>query len=280
MDKGEKNERRVALLTRVLLQESPLRRRWTNASRSLSFCGNILLTRKWSAFSGDSAPSLLSQTKITSLHMASFHGMNTIVDQLIQNGFNPNIRAFDDWTPVHVAAQAGYETVLQILLHAGGSPDAVKSNQVTPLFLAAEKGNLEVIKALFEVKPDLDPAPVTASGQTPLHVAAKLGHEDVFLFLQRAKPDVPQDQDGLLPIHLAALNGRLSIVNLLSGSSSLSVATKWDGCQSILPHFEVTLRSSKFSYSLKQVLKQKLGTCRPRWTVQSKILLLHSTAPR
>ena len=170
---------------------------------------DLLLDRK------QASQSTQHPRKLTCLHYACSNNMTELVRVLLGNKEDPNARAFDDWTPVHIAAQNGSEEILLTLLVLGGDATAVKDGGATPLYLAALDGHLSAIRILFASNKDLDPAPQTALQRTPIFAAAQNGHEDVFQFLHSRQPNVPPDTNGLLPIHIASLNGHLSIVKLL-----------------------------------------------------------------
>jgi ankyrin repeat protein len=161
---------------------------------------------------------------LSSLHMASFHGMKNIVETLLSNNVSPNVQDSKGWTPVHMAAQAGRTPVLEILLAANGAPDAATSTGLTPLHLAAVYGHLSTLECLLDYAPELDPVPLTKRNSSPLHMAVECGHAEVVDLLMQKRAEVGPDVDGFLPIHLAALGGHLSIIERLINRTSLKAA--------------------------------------------------------
>ncbi|WP_375327113.1 ankyrin repeat domain-containing protein [Candidatus Tisiphia endosymbiont of Nemotelus uliginosus] len=76
------------------------------------------------------------------------------------------------------------------------------------LHIAAQKSSVEVIK--FLIDQGADPHAANNKAQTPLHIAASAGNNPVVQYLVQQHPgDVGKlDQDGNIPLHLAAANSK------------------------------------------------------------------------
>ena len=116
------------------------------------------------------------------------------------SGSSPQMNA-EELSPMHVAAQAGHSKVAAWLQREGLSVAEPASSQMQPIHLAASNGHLEVTDWLLQQDTNL--ATATARG-------------------------------GITPLHMAALNGRRSLVEV-----SLSMGSRpgfADVCRSYRSH--------------------------------------------
>ena len=92
------------------------------------------------------------------------------------------------------------------------------------LFKAAKDGSIEALLKLLESDPLILERVATTTADTPLHVAAMLGHLDFAKEVLKHKTNVVEyvkelNQHGYSPIHLAAANGHVNVVERLLGIS-------------------------------------------------------------
>jgi ankyrin repeat protein len=189
----------------------------------------------------------------TALIIASTMGNTAIVEALLENGADPNIRDGNTFTALHAAVRdsdygvdhesrvAAVATVKVLLAH-GADPNA-RLNQkkqtvravnelafqgATPLALAAEVNSLDAIKEL--VKGGADPKIPTEQGTTPLIMAAGAGTdvqrtrspEERALALDTARFLLDQGVDinaagqfGWTALHSATYQGLNDVIELL-----------------------------------------------------------------
>lgn len=83
------------------------------------------------------------------------------------------------------------------------------------LFYAAKKGDFDGVKKAINSGADFD---VKDKGKTPLHWAAKNGHMDIveYLIQQQGLDADEQDNEGKTPLHYAVLEDHEEIVNFLT----------------------------------------------------------------
>ena len=113
----------------------------------------------------------------TALHTAALSSEDPgNINDLIQQGHDPNRKTPSGWTALHIAALANVSLgVVTTLLDGGADPDARFGNGRTPLHCAAfANPNHRVIIALIER--GADPGARTTIGWTPLHTAAYGGN--------------------------------------------------------------------------------------------------------
>lgn len=91
-----------------------------------------------------------NELKAAPLQSAAAGGHERIVDMLLKNGADPNVREQGDYTPLHAAAQNGDVATIRILIYGGADLAARSNNGKTPLDLALEAGHGEAAKLLKE----------------------------------------------------------------------------------------------------------------------------------
>ncbi|XP_031632013.1 serine protease Hayan-like [Contarinia nasturtii] len=131
------------------------------------------------------------------IYLASYYGQIDVIERLIRNSADVNIRENGGFTPIHVAAQQGHERVVDLLLKNGANI------------------NLQ-----------------TNYGQTPLHCATWNGHEKVVAVLVQNGANVNiQSNDRLTPLNLATIKGNARIVEILKKGQTMRKSDK--ACQLI-----------------------------------------------
>ncbi|XP_032880222.1 BRCA1-associated RING domain protein 1 [Amblyraja radiata] len=84
----------------------------------------------------------------TPLHIASIKGDIAAVEQLLENGANPNIKDNAGWTPLHEACNHGHMKVVQLLLQFGVLVNTPGYENDSPLHDAVKNGHVNVVKLL------------------------------------------------------------------------------------------------------------------------------------
>ncbi|KAL8927217.1 MAG: hypothetical protein Q9208_002393 [Pyrenodesmia sp. 3 TL-2023] len=127
--------------------------------------------------------------------------------------------------PLHVAAKFGMVPMATLLLDSGSDIDAKDNWGRNSLINAAFLGRVTIVELLLDRKADLYAKDV--QGMTALHWAAKNNHLDVIkLLLSKANvrggflgwADQSFNNDGDLPVHVAARKGHAEAVQLLNQS--------------------------------------------------------------
>jgi ankyrin repeat protein len=183
------------------------------------------------------------------LEIAVEHGHASTVRLLA--GLGVQTWADDEYSisPIQRAVQRGHSEVVRILASYGESVDfctgiglidrAVKSGDVamvrtlvgchaavdghcepSPLCSAAGKSDVAIVHALLELR-----ASVNAGEPTALWVAASAGGTEVTKLLLRAGADVNVEHNEETPLSVAALKGRVGVVDALMGGADIQ---RWD----------------------------------------------------
>ena len=148
------------------------------------------------------------------------------VQQLLEGGESPNGLCDEKTgeTLLFVAAQNGHDAVCSQLLAAGAFAYVNKGrflDAATPLHMAAGKGHSRVVRVLLDGRALPDRADSHA-GRTPLFYAASRGQQECvhLLLVARANPNW-LDQQGVVPLYVAAQNGEATIVTQLLGAGAI-----------------------------------------------------------
>lgn len=91
----------------------------------------------------------------------------------------------------------------------------VQAASADPIHMAAGDGDIDGVKKCLERNPKLINAR-NADGRTPLHEAALEGQMEIVEFLLSRKAEMNlQDKKGQTPLHLAAKEGFMKVIKLL-----------------------------------------------------------------
>jgi ankyrin repeat protein/preprotein translocase subunit SecA len=156
----------------------------------------------------------------TPLHLAVEQGQLAVVKLLLASGVNTEVKDNDGKTPLHVAAEQGQLAEVKLLLEGGANPNVGDNHGKTPLHVAAEKGQLAVVKLLLATK-GVTLGAADKNRRTPLYQAVEkeqLAVAEILLVeldqhMGEAITNAWQQID--IPLHLAAEEGKLTIVKLL-----------------------------------------------------------------
>lgn len=136
----------------------------------------------------------------------------TVVQRLIQRGFDPNTPTPDLQTPLILAIQKGAHRVSLALANTPTlQVNRPNANDETPLMLAALKRQETVVKTLIGRGAD-----VNRPGWTPLHYAATGGHSGIIrLLLEEHAYIDAESPNGTTPLMMAAHYGTPEATKLL-----------------------------------------------------------------
>jgi len=152
----------------------------------------------------------------TALQFAARNGHTDIVALLLQHGADVDAATHGDQdTALHLSTLHGFDDVVQQLLEAGADIDAQNIDGSTALHIAAEAGDLQLVQLLVGAEADVNVQ--DWGGETALILAAQQGHTEVVrkLLSAGAIAETAACSDGYRALHHAAMQGHLTITNLL-----------------------------------------------------------------
>lgn len=155
----------------------------------------------------------------TPLLYAVYYGNYAIVETLLQDsrGSQQLETETGGYTPLRLAIAKGQKRVMELLLERGASMDAVYTDGYTPLSIAAYYGNHAIVETLLQdpgVSQHLEAK--QRLGRTPLALAASEGHEEVLrLLLTHGASLDTIDNKGDNPLTVAVWKGYDNIVQIL-----------------------------------------------------------------
>ncbi|CAN6339245.1 unnamed protein product [Urochloa humidicola] len=168
-------------------------------------------------FLADHGANLDQQPKgITLLHAAAEGGRPEIFKFLLSRGAHADVESTSSlptsFTPLFLATYRGYASILEILLEQNADPNVRMGDQVTPLSCALKHSSVPCLKLLVQAGADVN----GFGSYNPLARAAEKGLTKAIKCLLEAgaDPNIP-DMFGRLPIELAAEYGTWEDVELL-----------------------------------------------------------------
>ena len=130
-------------------------------------------------------------------------------------GGRVTFRSNTGFSPLLAAAQRGHTDISGLLLAHGSNVNEIyPSTKHTALLLAALYGHNNSVEAILSWRAEVNPQ--DQAGFTPMQVACQEGHLPCVLTLLRAGASLTlPNNDGTLPIHLAAQLNRIEVVKIL-----------------------------------------------------------------
>lgn len=203
------------------------------------------------------SPDSTNEDGLTALHQCCIDDNEEMMKLLLEFGANVNAEDSEKWTPLHAAATCGHLHLVRYLIASGANLLAVNADGNMAYDICEDEAALEHIESEMarrgvtqELIDETRAATETAmlrdlthaasigadleyqdhQGATPLHIAAANGYIRVVEFLldQHVSTDV-KDNDGWQPVHTAACWGHLEVLELLvQNGADLNARTKHD----------------------------------------------------
>ncbi|XP_024940893.1 protein phosphatase 1 regulatory subunit 16A isoform X2 [Cephus cinctus] len=202
-------------------------------------------------------PDSTNEDGLTALHQCCIDNNEEMMKLLVEFGANVNAEDSEKWTPLHAAATCGHLHLVRYLIARGANLLAVNADGNMPYDICEDEKTLDCIegemarrgvtqelidetRASTEVQMLRDLQKIASQGgdleykdhqgATPLHIAAANGYLRVVEFLldQHVSTDV-EDNDRWQPVHAAACWGHLEVLELLvQNGADLNAKNKHD----------------------------------------------------
>ncbi|KAM7358864.1 myosin phosphatase targeting subunit 75D isoform 2-T7 [Cochliomyia hominivorax] len=202
-------------------------------------------------------PDAANEDGLTALHQCCIDNNVEMLKLLLEYGANVDAQDSDKWTPLHAAATCGHLELVRILIDHGANLLAVNTDGNMPYDLCDDENTLDYIEAemskrgvtqelidetrsaterqmlrdLMELsKNGGDLEQPDEHGATPLHIAAANGYIKVVEFLLEQHVNVDAlDRDMWSPVHAAACWGHLEVLEMLAQcGADLNIKNKDD----------------------------------------------------
>ncbi|KAK3364612.1 ankyrin repeat-containing domain protein [Lasiosphaeria hispida] len=166
---------------------------------------------------------------MTALHVASYFGLLPLVDSLLADGHEDEIRHLDSWfnQPLHWAAARGHIKVCKRLMQRGSDiNNGRETGKWTPLHMAASEDQVEVMHLLIESRADINA--LTEEFGTALSLALTMRQTKAAeLLLDYGADATLAGPDSEPPLAVAALQGYETLVDkLLQLGASANLTSK------------------------------------------------------
>ncbi|WP_319501906.1 ankyrin repeat domain-containing protein [uncultured Draconibacterium sp.] len=146
--------------------------------------GNIQIVQD--ALNNGFDPNTVDENKRTALMLAAYNGNTEIVTLLINQAANVNSADEIDRTALMYASTGPFVNTVITLLEAGAEPNLIeKEENWTAAMMASAEGQLEVLKTLVTYGADLDM--VDIDGESSLDFANSNGHSAVAQYIKSKK---------------------------------------------------------------------------------------------
>ena len=179
-------------------------------------------------------PNCIKSTK-TTIPIPIFvikNNLNGILQVLLENGCNVNLKWMNNETILHVAVRLRKEESCRLLVLAGADPSVVNDQNESPFTLAIKADSLDILKQLLEHPKSAES--VDFLGRTVLHTAARLGKVQIAHHLMEKGylPDIPSSQ-GYTPLMEAVMHNHVDMVRTLTSKCDIDFAG-WRGMTGLL----------------------------------------------
>ncbi|MHB9146964.1 MAG: ankyrin repeat domain-containing protein [Candidatus Amoebophilus sp.] len=177
---------------------------------------------------------------VSPLHVAVDENRTEVVKLLLEQGVDLNIRNNYQNTPLHWAIRKGYIGVAKLLVQYGADINAQGEYGASPLHIAAAENQMELVKLFLEQGADIyvkgeynDLVLHWAAARGNVHITKLLLEHEAYIcaklnwdVFQRSVESVhclverefainSKDDSGDTPLHKAARNGHLEVVEIL-----------------------------------------------------------------
>ena len=203
---------------------------------------NIEVNFNLEGVSGD-PPQPTPHPPVPLLILAALTGDANLLEGLIEEGADLDVRDEQGNTPLHAASQAGQERMVELLLAAGARTYLFSDGGTTALIASSLLGYEGIVERLLDQDAELGLS--TPKGVTALMAASQEGHEDIVkLVLERGASIDSTTGEGTSALFIASLQGHKDIVERLLEHGARTDLPRNDGVTplisaSVLGHEDV-----------------------------------------
>ncbi|XP_064473258.1 transient receptor potential cation channel subfamily A member 1 homolog isoform X2 [Ornithodoros turicata] len=169
------------------------------------------------AASGHSTADMLSKLdrqQMSPLHYAVENNHPDIVRYLLENGVNPNVKSTTSYAPLNLAAIHSTVEVCKLLIEHGADVESLAEDNKTPLLLASQNQKPDIVTYLLDQGAGIEDCDL--EGNTPLLCAVDSGNVDVVhILLERGANIACRNGEGFNVLHTAVLSKNATVLKQL-----------------------------------------------------------------
>lgn len=264
MKKWSQKERELAGSKREKTAQNEAQKRRRENKKSVKFISNVMLLEAAARNDIDEVQALLeasvnpdstNEDGLTALHQCCIDDSEEMMRLLVHHGADVNAQDSEKWTPLHAAATCGHLHLAKFLIAKGANLLAVNADGNMPYDICEDDATLDYIesemarrgvtqllidetRSATETQMLSDLKHMKSEGQslmfrdhqgaTPLHIAAANGYVRVVEYLlSQNVPTEVRDHDDWSPLHAAACWGHPDVLELLvQNGANLHARTK------------------------------------------------------
>ncbi|KAG7156325.1 phosphatase 1 regulatory inhibitor subunit 16B-like [Homarus americanus] len=264
MKKWSQKEREITGSKREKTAQNEAQKRRRENRKSVMFINNVMLLEAAARNDIDEVQALLeagvnpdstNEDGLTALHQCCIDDSEEMMRLLVHHGADVNAQDSEKWTPLHAAATCGHLHLAKFLIAKGANLLAVNADGNMPYDICEDDATLDYIegemarrgvtqrlidetRSATETQMLNDLKHMKSEGQslmfrdhqgaTPLHIAAANGYVRVVEYLlSQNVPTEVRDHDDWSPLHAAACWGHPDVLELLvQNGANLHARTK------------------------------------------------------
>ncbi|XP_037792597.1 protein phosphatase 1 regulatory subunit 16A-like [Penaeus monodon] len=252
MKKWSQKERELAGSKREKTAQNEAQKRRRENKKSVKFISNVMLLEAAARNDIEEVQALLeanvnpdstNEDGLTALHQCCIDDSEEMMRLLVHHGANVNAQDSEKWTPLHAAATCGHLHLAKFLIAKGANLLAVNADGNMPYDICEDDATLDYIESEMarrgvtqrlidetrsatesQMLNDLKEMKARGEslmyrdhqGATPLHIAAANGYVRVVEYLlSQNVPTEVRDHDDWSPLHAAACWGHPDVLELL-----------------------------------------------------------------
>ncbi|WP_375330989.1 ankyrin repeat domain-containing protein [Candidatus Tisiphia endosymbiont of Oplodontha viridula] len=148
------------------------------------------------------------------LHAAAYYGYLDIMEFLLEQGIDIDVKSDNGDTPLLIAALTGNLDGMKFLVEKGADVKIKNNEGFSVLHIAAQR-NVAVSAIKFLIKEGANINAQDKHGSTPLHYATRKHADNVKLLIEEGANINAQDEHGSTPLHYATRQKHADNVKLL-----------------------------------------------------------------
>ena len=159
------------------------------------------------------SPDSTNEDGLTALHQCCIDDSEDMMKLLIDFGANVNARDTEQWSPLHAAATCGHLHLVKYLIAKGADLLAVNADGNMPYDICEDESTLDFIESEMAKRGITQEMIDETRAITENQMLS-----DLKILAESSRPDSLEFKDaisGATPLHIAAANGYLSVVDFL-----------------------------------------------------------------